>query len=150
MAIRLALELDVTPWEALLTEVRRSAARCAWLDAHVADVAERFEQVRELTVATDMHDDAIPRYGLPPTVYDLLVESRKERRHLAIVSKAAIDAGVAERLLRNVEAETNLVFAALGAALGQLALSDDDRRRALGAARAKLVARAELPAVPGT
>ncbi len=150
MAIQLAFELNVSPWEALLLEVRRSAARCAWLDAHVADVAERFEQVRELANATDMPDDSIPRYGLPGTVYDLLVESRKERHHLAVVSKAAIDAGVAERLLRNITAETNLVFAALVAGLGQLDLAPADRERALAAARAKLVSRAELPAAGGT
>lgn len=151
MAIQLAAELDVSPWEALLSEVRRSAARVAWLDAHLEDAAERFEQVRGLVRATDINDESIPRYGLPKPVYDLLDESRKERRHYAVVAKAAIDAGVAERLLRNVQAETTLVFASLAAAFGQLNLSDEERHRALDAARAKLVAQAPaLPAGPST
>jgi hypothetical protein len=52
-------------------------------------------------------------------------ESRAERMQLARVSKAAIDAGVAERLVRNVELEGKVVAEALGRTLDALAVMLD-------------------------
>jgi hypothetical protein len=143
MAIRLAAELDVTPWEALLSEVRRSAARVTYLDALVMDATERFDQVRELAIATDMPDENVPRYGLPESIYNLLMESRKERRHYAIVAKAAIDAGVAAQILRSLDAEVRIVFAALEAGLEHLNLQPTQRTEVLNRARLQLTSRVE-------
>lgn len=141
MARSIADELNVSPWDALLTEVRRSAGRCAWLDQRLADAAERDDSRRELERAVS--DDGTPSDddgGLPPGLRALLRESRAERRHLAVVAKGAIDAGVAERLVRQVELEGQLVAAALVAGLDALNLTADQRSAALAAAHQKLLA----------
>lgn len=139
MAMNVAAQLNVSPWDALLLEVRRSAGRCAWLDARLAEDVSRDETRRAAEhVLDDPADVAADLGGLPAGVRSLLRESRNERRHLAVVSKAAIDAGVAERLVRQVELEGQLVAAAIVAGLDVLALDPDQRARALAAAHARL------------
>jgi len=144
MARSIADELNVSPWDALLAEVRRSAGRCAWLDGRVADAARADDARRqrdELERAAD--DDSVPNEddaGIPPGLRVLLRESRAERRHLSVVAKAAIDAGVAERLVRQVELEGQLVAAALVAGLDALSLTADQRATALAAAHQRLLA----------
>lgn len=146
MAIEVADQLNVSPWDALLLEVRRSAGRCAWLDARLAAVVRRDDERREVERVLDdrdagQEDDG----GLPRGAGSLLKESRNERRHLAVVAKAAIDAGVAERLVRQVELEGQLVAAAIVAGLDALALEPEQRARALAAAHTRLN---ELEAAP--
>jgi hypothetical protein len=145
MAIRLATELDVTPDEALLLEVRRSAARAAWLDAHVQQAARRLDEIRELEVSVNGETAEL---GLPAGIIDLNRESRRERHHLATVAKAAIDAEVSQRMVANVEAETRVVFAMLIASLDRLQLTDDQRALALAAAREQLAQKLELTQAP--
>jgi len=105
MAMDVARELHISPWEALLKSVRLSAGRVAWVD----------EQLREATRRNDGEESA-------SEVRIWLKESRDERTHLAKVSKAAIDAGVAERLVRNVELEGQLVAEVIGRVLDKLSL----------------------------
>jgi len=105
MALDVARELNVSPWEALIKTVRLSAGRVAWVD----------EQLREATRRNDGEESAAE-------VRIWLKESRDERTHLAKVSKAAIDAGVAERLVRNVELEGQLVAEVIGRVLDKLSL----------------------------
>lgn len=144
MARSIADELNVSPWDALLAEVRRSAGRCAWLDRRVAEAAEADDARRQrLTLERAVDDGSVPDEddaGLPPGLRTLLRESRNERRHLAVVAKAAIDAGVAERLVRQVELEGQLVATALLAGLDALELTADQRTRALEAANRRLLA----------
>lgn len=137
MAESIAAELDVSPWQALLLTVRRSAARAAYLTAKLSAAVsnhEGAEQIRELVDG----DSGIPE-ALPRDLRGLLVEARKEDRHLATVARYAIDAGVAERLVRNVELESRLVVEALVAALDTLQLTSDQRVLALDVAHAKLI-----------
>jgi len=105
MAMDVARELHISPWEALLKSVRLSAGRAEWVDA----------QLREATRRNDGEESAAE-------VRIWLKESRDERTHLAKVAKAAIDAGVAERLVRNVELEGQLVAEVIGRVLDKLAL----------------------------
>jgi len=123
VALDVARELDVSPWDALLLAVRRAAGRVAWVD----------EQLREATRADDgdvSGSRAVQRW---------LGESRKERALLARTAKAAVDAGVAERLVRHVELEGQLVARVVGAVLDRLDLDPDARVLAFQAAQEELL-----------
>lgn len=130
-------ELDVSPWEALTMAVRIAAARVAWVD-------------EELRQATLRHD------GEPTDhhVLELLQQSRHERKLLATTAKSAIDAGVAERLVRQVELEGKVLADALDVALTAAGLDEAHRLLALEAAHRRLVATVGAEdgawAVPGT
>lgn len=122
VALDVARELDVSPWEALLLAVRRAAGRVAWVD-------------EQLTLATREND------GNPAAqpVLRWLAESRKERALLARTAKAAVDAGVAERLVRQVELEGRVVAEVLGRVLDRLELGPDQRVAAFEAAQEALL-----------
>lgn len=99
MAMLFADEMNVTPWEALLSQVRLLANQVRWLRVRVENAEREFGV------------DAI-KPGGEGWDWVCLLESRGDR--LAKVSKMAIDAGVAERLVRQVELEADhMVTAAL-------------------------------------
>lgn len=100
-----ARELNISPWEALLKSVRASAGRSEWIDA----------QLKAAVMRNDGESHAAE-------VMMWMKESRDERTLLARFAKAAIDAGVAERLVRNVELEGKVVAEVIGRTLDQLAL----------------------------
>ena len=110
---------NVHPWDALLMAVRLASYHTAAVDRRLAA----------------LRDDPTTEEG------DLLrwqSESRRERALMAKTAKAAIDAGIAERLVRQVELDGRLVAAAVVAALDALALDQDQRTLALEAAHARL------------
>lgn len=128
MAFDVARELEISPWEALLRSVKLAAGRVAWVD----------EQLRAATQPTvggaddgqEVDQQAVARW---------LAESRKERTLLARSAKAAIDGGVAERLVRQVELEGELVAEVLGRTLDALELSDEQRILAFNTAHRVLL-----------
>lgn len=122
MALEVARELDVSPWEALLLAVRRAAGRVAWVD----------EQLTLVTRANDGDMNA-------RDVLRWLSESRKERTLLARTAKSAVDAGVAERLVRQVELEGRVVAEVLGRVLDRLSLDADQRQLAFATAHEELL-----------
>lgn len=117
-----ARELNVSPWEALLKATRLAAGRVAWVDL----------QLEEETRASD-GDSTNAR------VRGWLKESRAERTLLARTAKAAIDAGVAERLVRQVELEGRLVAEVLGRTLDALDLTAEQRQVAFATAHRELL-----------
>lgn len=121
-ALDVARELNISPWEALLKNVRLAAGRVAWVDDQLTEVVRKNDG--------DMSKPEIARW---------LKESRMERTLMAKMAKAAIDGGVAERLVRQVELEGQLVAAAVVAALDSLELTSDQRTLALEAAHAQLL-----------
>jgi len=128
MALEIAREEQVSPWDALLRATRLAANRVAWVDRQLAEVVAR-------------HD------GEPfaAEVRAALKESRQERTLLARTAKAAVDAGVAERLVRQVELEGRLVAEVLGRTLDQLELTAEQRQTAFVVAHRELL---ELEAGP--
>lgn len=122
MAMKISQEENVSPWEAMLKSVRLAAGRVSWVDA----------QLEQIVNANDGDLDA-------PQVRRWLDESRKERALLARMSKVAVDAGLAERMVRQVELEGQLVAEAVVYALDTLDLSSEQRAQALEAAHAKLL-----------
>lgn len=124
MANAYAQELNVTPWEALLQQVRMLAGQVAFLQEKV----NRCE--REFGV------DALKPGGEAGEWVDML-EKRGDR--LARVAKMAIDAGVAERLVRQVELEAELMLKSTLFALDALGMNEDDKERALELMSAKML-----------
>lgn len=120
--MRIAGELDVGPWEALGLAVRLAAHRTTWTELQ-ADKALQ-------DAAGDPNDTAVLRW---------LAESRRERALLVRTAKSAVDAGVAERLVRRLELEGRLVADAVGRALDALELSDERRALAFSVAHRTLL-----------
>jgi hypothetical protein len=122
MALEIAREENVSPWDALLRATRLAANRVAWVDQQLAHVVAE-------------HD------GEPfaPAVRAALKESRLERTLLARTAKSAVDAGVAERLVRQVELEGRLVAEVLGRTLDALELTQDQRQTAFAVAHRELL-----------
>lgn len=119
----IARQYDISPWEALLLSVKLAAGRVAWVD----------QQLRSLVLANDGDMDA-------PSVRHWLKESRNERRLLAQTAKGAIDAGVQERLVRQVELEGQLMADVLVRVLDTLGLPVEVRTEALATAQRELLA----------
>lgn len=119
----IARELHVTPWEALLKSVRVAAARAAWVDQQLADAVRRND-------------------GEPTNVEvkGWLKESRMERTLLARMAKSAVDAGVAERLVRQTELEGEIVAEVIGRVLDKLELPAEQRVLAFDEAHRQLLA----------
>lgn len=122
MAFDIANELDISPWDALLLSVRRAAGRVKWVD----------DQLQEATRRNDGDPTA-------KEVRFWLKESRNERRMLAQVSKAAVDSGIADRLVRQIELEGRIVADAIATALDSLDLTPEQRMKALTRAHEHLL-----------
>lgn len=114
MAHGFARALDVTPWEALLTAVKIAAGRVAYIEAKLGEAYsdEQLEGGGELAwwvkQAELWHD------------------------RMAKVAKMAIDAGVAERMVRQIELEAELMLKAATRTFDELGLDEVQRERALG------------------
>lgn len=112
----LAKTLHVTPWEALLSEVRRSAGEISWLDWKVSQAE---------------HDEDLVGEG----EFVPWVKMRNERRtHLARVSKMAMDACVDQQMVAQMQIEGDTIARVLLATLEKLGLDEvayDNARKIL-------------------
>lgn len=108
MAHAIAAELDVTPWDALLVATRRFAAMAAFYDMKLAEVTD--------------DEDLMPGGD----AYFWVKKSEELHEKAARFGKMAIDAGVAERIVHQVELEGSRIVEALNKALGALSLSQSD------------------------
>lgn len=114
-------EIDMTPWDALLSEVRRSSYRAAYIDHRVADEDQRERQLK------DEHDSEAARFDHAAEVRRWLDQSRKERTHLLRVSKAAIDAGLSEKYVHSIQIEAQLIVKVVERALDVVDLTYDEK-----------------------
>lgn len=124
MAIMFADEMKTTPWEALLSQVRLLANQVQWLRVRVEN-AEREFGATALKPGGEGWD------------WVCLLESRGDR--LAKVAKMAIDAGVAERLVRQVELEAEHMVTAAIAMMDKLEIYGQKRDEALETLGKKLM-----------
>lgn len=122
------LPRDIDPAAALLEEVHRTAGHVSWLQVKVAELDEAdlvwgvTEQVDKQATefgGTDTTRAAKPNMWL--TLY------QQERKHLAAVAKAAIDAGCNERLVRLAEEQGAVLAGAIRAILADLRLTDEQQ-----------------------
>lgn len=128
---------DLSPWDVLLMSVR-----LAWL--RVLEVEDQLNALKRNSDG-DMDDPAVRRF---------LQESRRERVLAAKASKAAIDAGVAERLVRQAEFEGEILVRTLARVLDAAQLPEEWRVWFHSAIHEALLtaeqpdARPQLPAPP--
>lgn len=134
MAHGLARKLNVTPWEALLEEVRRTAGAVAWLQLKVGET-EDDEQLLEDTQSLDDEGMASGPAPMRPW-YRMYVA---ERQWLGRVSKMALDAGVAERMVAQMELEGEKIAAILMATLDAAELTPEQWERARDTMRTQLM-----------
>ncbi len=125
--MELADSSGTSPTEALLTLVRVSMERATYVDL-----------VMKSALAKHVEDGGDP-LDPPTSVTKWFKDSRQERLTAGRLAKAAVDAGVMEILGRRLDLEGGLVADALTAALDVLALSGEDRMKALGAAQERLM-----------
>ncbi|GAB2331733.1 hypothetical protein [Streptomyces variabilis] len=98
------LPRDIDPAAALLEEVHRTAGHVAWLARKVAELRDD-DLTWGITQETEKAATAFPgtdtKATARPSIW--LELYHRERRHLVQVSKAALDAGISERLVRLAE-----------------------------------------------
>jgi hypothetical protein len=128
MAHAYAAKRKTTPWQALLDEVESLAAQVAWLEDKITREAGRSEE-------EGGGDDAL-RPGGRAWDWVAMREARGDR--LARVSRMAIDAGIAEVLVAQVELRGRLMLEAAQNAAAELSL-EPEQRLALVAAIARNV-----------
>ncbi|OLT24360.1 hypothetical protein BJF79_13535 [Actinomadura sp. CNU-125] len=139
------LPREVDPGQALLEEVHRTAGHVAWLASVVADL-EREEVVWGVVEEvdkpfTESGGGTETKRRAVPSAWITLYQS--ERQHLARVSKAAIDAGVSERVVAVYEQIAGSYVTVLERVLDALDLNAAQR------AQAAEVAQRELRALAG-
>lgn len=124
MALAYADEMNVSPWEALLGQCRLLANQVAWLRMRVYE-AERAYGVAGLKPGGEGFD------------WVMMLEARGDR--LAKVAKMCLDAGIQERLIQQIEVESDMMVKGALAGLDALALEGDDRERFMDAMSAKML-----------
>jgi len=132
-----ARALDVTPWEGLLTAVKIAAGKVAFCEQKLAqaEVDRQLEPPSEnaISEAGRTHD------AQGTNMHYWVKQSELWHDKLARVSQMAIQSGVAERLVRQVELEAQLMLRATSLTFEELGLSEDVRERALGIMSRKLL-----------
>ena len=111
--------VDTNPIEALLDEVSRTAGHVAWLAQRIA----QFDVPINLTEVDEHGKPQVKVAGLPPEVEGWLRVYMSERGQLVRVSKAALDAGVNERLVRIAEYQGEKLADAVETILKRLGLT---------------------------
>lgn len=119
-------EANVSPWDFLLAEVRRSAYRSQWVDQRV-EVETQHD--RELGNRAAEWDDADKyermRMAQGRELREWIKLSREERAHGAQVARAAVSAGLSERYIESVQAEAQMIANVLQRALQAAQLSPE-------------------------
>ena len=133
-------ELNVNPWDAILSEVRRSAYRAAWIDERVDLEARRERRLMESDGAgfEKMSDYVLAVRIESGELREWIEQSRKERAHLTKVAADAVRAGLSERYIDSLRAEAQMIAQALTKALDAAELTPIQRARASEALRTAL------------
>lgn len=140
-AFELAQYESVSPWDALLLAVSRRAQRVRWCDHVVDEIVDQHRKACAAILADD--PTASVNAEVPPQeARQWMAESRNEERLMTRAAKMAVDAGVADAMVRRMEMEGRLVTDALIAGLDALELTPDQRLKALSTMHRKL---ANLP-----
>lgn len=117
MAMAYGDELDVTPWQALLQQVRMLANQVGYCQAMVIE-GERAYGAESLLPGGKTYE------------WVAMLEARGDR--LAKVSSMAINAGVAKMMAQQLELEVQIMYKSVNAALDTIpGMNQDMRERAL-------------------
>jgi len=154
MAHRFAQEYDVTPWEGLLKAVRIAAGKVAYTEWVLSNATDDLELEGRFARNEDgllLHPDTGELLGAGQ-LRDLSWWVRKNELwvdRLARYSKAAIDAGVAERLVEiertNAEGIAHVLNGVLSALESEAGYDDEALAVVRGLMRKQLTAMDESP-----
>lgn len=141
---QLGVNLDhVSPELALMVELRRAFAICAWLEMEISNT----EMAGPSTPPPDPEDQPEPGQN-PEVVQSWMSVFLDERKHLAKVAKMALDAGIAERTVKVLETQAAQLAQAIRTILGELQLTPDQATRAPHIVRTALLALESTGASP--
>lgn len=132
-------ELNISPWDGLITEVKRSGYRAAWIDDRVEQEAQAERDL--LAQAHDWDDEEkFKRVQLAQSreLREWIKLSREERAHGAQVARAAVSAGLSERYIESVQAEAKMIASVLQRALQAAELTAEQWDAATGELRIAL------------
>jgi hypothetical protein len=121
----------VTPWEGLLWAVRIAAGRVAWIEAKLGTATSDRQLEPPSPPGTAIDEAALLPDDGGTNLFFWVKQSEVWHDRMAKTSKLAIDAGVAERLVRQLELEAQLMLRASIKTFDELGLSDDQRDRGL-------------------
>jgi hypothetical protein len=124
MALAYADEMNVSPWDALLGQLRLLANQVAWLRMRVWE-AEKAYGAPGLRPGGEGFD------------WVMMLEARGER--LTKTAKMCLDAGIAERLVQQIEIEADTMMKSALAGLDAAGLEGETRERFLDAMSEKML-----------
>jgi len=110
----IAMTLDVDPWEAMEVVLRRAYTWSAWYNAKLATVT---------------NDEDLKRGG---AAWDWVQGAERTAEMVARYAKMCHDMGIAERRMRQVEIQGQMIAQILSATLHELGMSEADEDRARG------------------
>lgn len=132
-------ELQVSPWDSMLTEVRRSAYRVEWIQARVEAEAERERDLARQEAEWDkIKDWQAAMNGQSRELREWIKLEREERQHGAAVARGAVSAGLSERYIESVQAEARMIAEVLRRALNAANLSAEQWQAATDELRVAL------------
>lgn len=144
MAHKFAEALDVSPWEALLWAVRIAAGKVAYIEHKLGEATSDSQFMPpgdgQAGALDGMSPDAATWTGGGANLNWWVKQSEFWHDRLTRVAKLAIDAGVAERLVRQIELEAQLMLRATGLMLDELGIDGEQRERALASMAGNLLA----------
>jgi endonuclease/exonuclease/phosphatase family metal-dependent hydrolase len=122
------LPREVAPDVALLEEVHRTAGHVAWLAKIVRGLGQDelvWSKAEEEHIGASEFGGTNTTSKAQPNVWLQIYQT--ERKHLAQVAKAALDAGVAERQVRLAEQQGSVLAGVIHRILGRLGLTPEQR-----------------------
>ncbi len=116
-------EHQVSPWDSLLTEVRRSAYKAEWIGTRVEAEAERERDLAAQEHDWEPREFQIAKNAQGRELREWIKLEREERAHGAAVARGAVSAGLSERYIESIQAEARMIASVLQRALSAANLS---------------------------
>lgn len=120
--------VNITPEQAIIEEVRRSTAMVRWLEERIGQWSMQEDQV-DLAGLPRLMDETYKGTATFTDQREWLLLYREERAHMVKVSKMAIDAGLAKRMVELAEDQGRMLATAIRAVLDALNLTPDQAHR---------------------
>lgn len=118
-------EADIAPWGSLISEVRRSGHRVAWLDERVEAEVKAEQDLASQEANWEEDKFRYARLAQSRELREWIKLSREERAHGAQVARAAVSAGLSEKYISSVQAEGMMIARTLQRALQAANLTDE-------------------------
>lgn len=129
MAHAFARALDVTPWEGLLTAVKIAAGKVAFCEHKIGTATE--DRQLEPPVKGCISEAGRTQDEDGTNLWLWVKQAELWHDKLAKVSALAIQQGVAEMMVRQLETEARIMLQATHRTLEELGFSDEEKQRAV-------------------